>query len=806
MKISLRWVKEIIPIDLSIDEIKNLLTDIGLEVEGIESYSSIKGLDHVVTGRVISCEKHPDADRLSVTKVEIGDSAVLQIVCGAPNVAAGQKVVVAQVGATLYPSSGEPFTIKKSKIRGVESAGMLCASDELGLDDNHAGIMVLQDDTLVGIPASTYFEVYTDTIFEIGLTPNRNDAYSHYGVARDLWAALKIRNNVIYDLPKIPISTNTNTLKPLQLKVTATNECPRYAGVLIQDVQVRTSPDWLCNALKAIGQKPINNIVDITNYCLHYYGQPLHAFDFEAITDRTIEVRNALPGEKFTTLDGIERTLSGNELMIADTKYSLCMAGIYGGLSSGVNENTTSIFLESAYFNPRAIRKASQQHQLRTEAAQHFEKSIDPNHTVDVLLLAAQMITKYAGGTIASQTYDIYPIPILERQLSFDSLLLEKYSGRSWEHNELETIFSVLDIQILAKDNNIYTLSLPSYRYDVYRPVDVIEEILRIYGYNRLPIPEKLNTSITLDKNKTIYQWRTETALALKTMGFREVMNNSLSKSKYYTNIDTRNFVKLLSSINSELDILRPSMIPGILETIQYNNNRGVKQAKFFEFGHTYNYQTDYIEKPTLILASYGEVMDENIFTPSLKSDTYYHKGILSLFFENWKIKDISTEIIEKTEDLDHVIQYKNKENTILAETGAVNTAWSQLFNLKNDVYVTVIHCDSILNMLKNKQNVYKEISKFPSIRRDLAIVLNEEVSFADVKSIARQYGKTLLQNVEVFDIYRDKQKLGEGKKSMAIAMTFNDSQKTLVDAEIDALIQKIMRDCEQKLGGLIRK
>lgn len=806
MKISLQWLKEIIPLDLKIEELKDLLTDIGLEVESIEEYASIKGLDNVVIGKVIHCEKHPDADRLSLTKVDVGANEIFQIVCGAPNVAVGQIVVVAKVGAKLYPYSGESFTIKKSKIRGIESEGMICASDELGIDDNHSGIMVINENVALGTSAAEYFKVYRDTIIEIGLTPNRNDAFSHYGVARDLLAALKVRKGISYDLPKISSKENICKENPLHLDVVATDKCPRYSGIVLKDIKVMPSPDWIISKLKSIGIKPINNVVDITNYCLHYYGQPLHAFDWDAINEHTIIVREGKCEEKFVSLDGIERTLRGGELMIADTKQSLCMAGIYGGLNSGVNINTTSIFLESAYFLPSSIRQSSQYHQLRTDAAQHFEKSIDPNHTIDVLLIAAELITQHAGGKIASQTYDIYPFPILNRELIFDIKTLNKYSGLVWSFPEVENILAVLDIKVKNRENSKYLLSLPPYRYDVSREVDVIEEILRIYGYNRLPIPDKINTSITYDKNKINHTWRRETSLLLKALGYREIMNNSLSKSKYYEEKELNNAVKLLSSINTELDILRPSMLPGILETIQYNYNHGVKHGKFYEYGNIYTYEEKYKEIPLLVLASFGEVMDENIFTPNLKSSTYYQKGLLSLLFENWRITDYSTKINEKTDDLDFVVQYQNKQDVLLAYTGIIPQRWKQKFDLKTEVYITVIHCNSILKMLINKQNVYKEISKFPSIRRDLAIVLDEEIPFEDVKNIARQYGKTLIKKIEVFDIFRDKQKLGEGKKSLAISMTFKDNQKTMLDEEIDTMMQKIMRDCEQKLGGLIRK
>jgi phenylalanyl-tRNA synthetase beta chain len=806
MKISLQWLKEIIPLDLNIEALKDLLTDIGLEVESIEDYTSMRGLDNVVIGKVVHCEKHPDADRLSLTKVDIGAEDLLQIVCGAPNVAQGQIVVVAKIGATLYPYSGEPFAIKKSKIRGIESEGMICASDELGIDDNHAGIIVITDDVRVGTSAAEYFKVYQDTIIEIGLTPNRNDAYSHYGVARDLWAALKIRNGITFDLPKISTLENICHDNPVHIEVVAKDKCPRYAGIVIQDVKVKPSPEWLVNRLKSIGQKPINNIVDITNYCLHYYGQPLHAFDWDAITDHTIVVRNAYTEEKFVSLDGIERTLRGGELLIADAKHSLCMAGIYGGMHSGVNISTTSIFLESAYFSPSSIRQSSQYHQLRTDAAQHFEKSIDPEHTTDVLLIAAKLIEQYADGKIASKTYDVCPSPILRRNLQFDIQTLNKYSGLTWSNPDVEKIFAVLDIEVISKENTKYLLNLPAYRYDVNREVDVIEEILRIYGYNRLPIPDKINTSITYDKNKINHTWRSETSQVLKALGFREIMNNSLSKSKYYEQKTLHTSVKLLSSINTELDILRPSMLPGMLETIQYNYNHGVKHGKFFEFGNIYAYEEKYMEIPLLVFASYGEVMDENIFTPNLKSNTYYQKGLLSLIFENWKLSDYSTEIIENTEDLDFVLQYKNRHGVLLAYTGTISQRWKHKFDLKTDVYFTVMHCNAILKMLISKQNVYKEISKYPSIRRDLAILLDEHIQFEDVNNIALKYGKTLLQKIEVFDIFRDKQKLGDGKKSMAISMIFKDTQKTLLDEEIDVMMQKIMRDCEEKLGGLIRK
>jgi phenylalanyl-tRNA synthetase beta chain len=804
MKISLKCLKEFVAIDKTEKELADLLTDLGLEVEGIEQYISHKGgLQNIVIGKVLSCTKHPDADRLKITQVEVGEIEPLQIVCGAPNVAAGQVVVVALCGAKLYPTKGEPFDIKKSKIRGIESNGMICAEDEIGLGESHESIIVLNEDIAAGTPAATYFKIYQDTIFEIGLTPNRNDAFSHLGVARDINAAQNVREdkNNLLCLPLV--ENNTTTTNPIDIVVEDTLACPRYAGVVIDNITVKESPEFLKNFLLSVGQKPINNVVDITNYILHVFGQPLHAFDCQNIAGNKIVVRKANSKEEFVSLDGIKRTLTGEELMICDADKPMCMAGVYGGLNSGVSNKTTKIFLESAYFDPKTIRRASVFHQLRTEAASHFEKSIDPDTVVDFLHIATKMIVDLCGGNIASKTYDLYPQKILQRNINFDTKKLTKYSGKEFAKETLDKILNNIDIQIDKHDSK--TLHLPAYRYDVYRDVDVIEEVLRIYGVNRLELPNKLNTSIIIDKNSTKNNLFKEAATMLKGLGFHEIMNNSITKSKHYDD-EGANHVRLLSSINSELDILRPSMIPSALEIIQYNINHGIKNAKLFEYGNVYHVnENKYIETPQLILLSYGEVMNENINTPNLKSDTYYQKGLLSLLLNNWNIAPMQTEITNNHPYLAYAMTYQNDKG-ILAEVGEVSTHWLQKFDIKTPVSITLIYWDNLLKMLKNKQNVYKEISKFPIIRRDLSIIIEEKIQFKDLQNIATQIGKKLLKDVEVFDIYRDENKIGKGKKSLSMSLTFKDENKTLTDKEVDLLMNKIMNTCETHLNGLIRK
>ena len=833
MKISLNWLKQYIDFDLSNDELNYLLTDIGLEVESIEPFESVKGgLKGLVVGHVLEKEKHADADKLSVCKVDVG-TEVLQIVCGAPNVAAGQKVIVALVGTQLFPTTGEPFEIKKAKIRGVESSGMICAEDEIGTGTSHDGIKILDEKAVVGSSVADLFGVENDTIIEIGLTPNRTDAFSHIGVARDLVAALSFRKKTNFelklpDLKSLPKFRNSNLISDFSIEVENKIAAPKYLGLIINNIKVEESPKWLQNRLKAIGQKSINNIVDITNYVLHEFGQPLHAFDLSAIKGNKIVVKNLPAKTKFTALDNSVIELHEEDLMICDGESNpMCIAGVYGGLHSGVKNETTAIFLECAYFDPKTIRRTSTRHGLKTDAASHFEKGIDPNTTETVLLRAAQLIEEIANGKIASDIFKTENRVFEDFKVDLEISNVKRLTGADISLDDIKKILSLLEVKIESETSTILQLLIPPYRTDVTREADVIEDILRIYGFNNVPIPSKLNASVNFSNAFDTDKLYNKIADNLVNIGFYEMMNNSISKSKYQENLknsNSENWVRLLSSINTELDVMRNNMLISGLESVAHNINHKNANVKLFEFGKTYTTEnTDsipspigegnvelarqrmrqYSEKNHFAIFISGNKSTTNWNTPNKKSDFYYIKSIVDSIFSKIGITAFDAFDNELSEFFDYSLVYKKGEKQ-LAEFGKVNAAFCKLFDIKQDLFFADINWDLVIAQAKKVKSNYQEISKFPSVKRDLALLLDKKVKFDEVKSIATKFGKKILRNIELFDIYED-EKIGNDKKSYAVSFTFKDDTKTLQDADIDSVMKKLMEEYNKQLNAEIR-
>ncbi|MEN9447892.1 MAG: hypothetical protein RJA25_1182 [Bacteroidota bacterium] len=810
MKISLNWLKSYINFDITKEELQYLLTDIGLEVESMEPFESVKGgLKGLVVGHVIEREKHPDADKLSVCKVDVGNET-LQIVCGAPNVAAGQKVIVALVGTKIFPSEGEPFEIKKAKIRGVESLGMICAEDEIGLGASHAGIMVLDNSVQIGTTAADLFGVENDTLIEIGLTPNRTDAFSHIGVARDLAAALSFRKNEDYKLNLPSFKPETLNLKSnFSVQVENPTACPKYLGIIIENIQVKESPNWLKNRLKAIGQKPINNIVDITNFVLHEYGQPLHAFDLSEIKSNKIVVKNLPPKTKFLALDNSTIELHEEDLMICDGENNgMCIGGVYGGLTSGVKDNTTAIFLESAYFDPKTIRRTSTRHGLRTEAAIHFEKGINPATTEPALWRAIQLITELAGGKVSSdifkiesKTFEYFPVAL---KLSN----VKRLTGAEITKKEIKQILTLLEIQITntSEDDETWNLLVPPYRADVTREADVIEDILRIYGFNHVIIPTKLNASISFSNAFDADKLYNKTADTLVNLGFYEMMNNSITKSKYQeklTQQPAEHWVRLLSSINVELDVMRNNMLFTGLESVSHNINHKNSNVKLFEFGKSYHKETDYTEKNHLALFVSGNKSASNWNTPTRKTDFYYLKSIVDTILSKIGISNLMISEEETNEMFAYALTYKKGEKKIV-EFGKVHPTFTKLFDIKQEVFFADFNWDIILSAAKKVTIGYKEIPKYPIVKRDLALLLDKKVKFEEVKSIAEKFGKKILRNIELVDIYED-EKIGKDNKSYAVSFTFRDDTKTLQDTDIESIMKKLMEEYKSQLNAIIR-
>lgn len=808
MKISYNWLQQFLQTDWEADKTGELLTDLGLEVEGIETVESIKGsLKGVIVGEVKTCEKHSNADKLKVTTVDLGDGNPVQIVCGAPNVAAGQKVPVATVGTMLYDEKGEGFKIKKGKIRGEESHGMICAEDELGLGQSHDGIMVLDESLAPGTPCSEVFNIETDHVFEIGLTPNRADAMSHYGVARDLRAGLiQQGTNIELISPSVSDFHVDERTHKIDIEIEDKDLAPRYCGITITDVEVKESPEWIQNRLKAIGLTPKNNIVDITNYVLHELGQPLHAFDASKIRGGKVVVKTLEEGTKFTTLDDVERELSSDDIMICDADDNpLCIGGVFGGAKSGVTEHTTSIFLESAYFNPVSVRKTAKRHGLNTDASFRFERGIDINTTKYALKRAALLIEEYAGGKMSSDILDFYPVKVedFEVFLSFDNAY--KLIGQEIPKETIKKILASLDIKINSVTEAGLGLVVPSYRVDVQRESDIIEEILRVYGYNNIEFSHKLNTSISFDSDKNV---KIENIVAdqLTSIGFNETMANSLTKADYIELSDNLNAdfnVEMLNPLSNDLKVMRQSLLFSGLESVAYNINRKNNSLKFYEFGKTYHkYESGYQEDKHLTLFVTGNRTQDSWKVASQASDFFYVKGVVTALLSRLGIDKLKTTPTKSDVFSEGITLSLGK--TKLVELGVVKRTILKEFSIKQEVLFADFNWQNILGLVGKKKIKVADLPKFPAVKRDLALLLDNKVEFKEIYNLAFQSERKLLKEVDLFDVYEG-DKLPEGKKSYAVSFVLQDENKTLADKQIDKIMQKLQQTFEKSLDAVLR-
>jgi len=801
MHISIKWLKEFIAIEESAEALDHILTMTGLEVEGVSTYEEFKGgLKGLVIGEVLTCEQHPNADKLKVTTVDIGQDAPAHIVCGAPNVAAGQKVVVATIGTTLYPAKAEGFTIKKSKIRGEISEGMICAEDEIGLGNSHDGIMVLATDLPNGTPAAEYFDAATDEVLEIGLTPNRADAASHYGVARDLKAAL----NRPICFPDTQITVENNQL-PIAVEVENPEACPRYAGITLTGVKVAPSPKWLQNLLKAIGLAPINNIVDITNYVLHGLGQPLHAFDADKLVGKKIVVRTGLGGQKFTTLDGVERQLLPNDLMICDAAKPVCIAGVFGGADSGITANTQSVFIESAYFDPGYVRKTSMAHGLKTDASFRFERGVDPNMTIEALKYAAKLIKEIAGGTISSEIVDVYPSPIPHFEVTVHYQHINRLIGIEIPKERVKAILTALDISIQEERADGLLLSIPPYRVDVQREADVIEEILRIYGYNNVALSEHLSTSFLANfPEKDPEEIRLQLGRILSGDGYQGIMTNSISSWEYadWTG-QTESAVKLLNPLSSDLDVMRQNLLFSGLEVVRHNLNRRQNDLKLFEFGKSYRKSDNgYTETQQLCLMLTGSQESESWMGKQQPSDFHTLLKAVEKIFKALNIEGLQQHTTE-SQLLGYGLSYHAGKSK-LADVGIVKPNLLLKMDIEQPVFYAEIAWGNLLKRY-NKHFHTTEISKFPEVRRDLSLLMDKSLTFQEVKDVAYKTEKKLLKRINVFDVYQGPN-LGEGKKSYSVSFILQDADKTLTDKQIDKTMKKLIGRFEQELSIIIRQ
>ena len=806
MKISYNWLKQFIKIDWKSEETAALLTDLGLEVEIVEKYQSVKGgLEGIVVGHVLTCIQHPDADRLKITTVDLGNGVPVQIVCGANNVAAGQKVPVATIGTTLYDKEGVAFLIKKGKIRGQESHGMICAEDELGLGESHDGIMILDDSLAPGTPAATVFKIENDEVFEIGLTPNRADAMSHLGTARDLRAGM-LQSGVNVELITPSVSNfrvDKRTLK-IDIDVKEPKLAPRYCGVTISGIEVKPSPAWLQNRLKAIGLNPKNNIIDVTNYVLHELGQPLHAFDASKINGKIV-VQTLPAGTKFTTLDNIERSLHEEDLMICDEKGPLCIAGVFGGKKSGVSESTNSIFLESAYFNPVSIRKTAKRHQLNTDASFRFERGIDPTITEYALKRAALLIQEVAGGEITSDVVNMYPKKIEDFSVFLNFSKVAKIIGQELPKDTIKKILVSLDIKVNSVSDAGLGLTIPCYRVDVQREIDVIEEILRVYGYNNINFSKKLNATVSNSPRNEDYKMQNLIATQLNSQGFNEMMANSLTTASYVALsevLNPTNNVTMLNPLSADLATLRQSLLFSGLEAISYNINRKNADLKLFEFGKTYhNYLAGYEEKKHLALYLSGNRNQENWTNAQKPSNFFLFKGYVDGILARLGIQ--KTQNVPVISDVFSEGIAISVGTEIVVELGIVKKPILKHFGIKQEVFFADFNWALILKLISAKIK-YTEIPKYPEVRRDLALLINENVTYDSIYNIARQTEKTLLKDINLFDVYEGKN-LPEGKKSYALSFTIQDNSKTLTDVQIDKIMSKLQHNFENELGASLR-
>lgn len=787
-----------------------ILTDTGLEVESVEKIEAVKGgLEGVFVAEVLTCEKHPDADKLKVTTVTIGGEP-LQVVCGAPNVAVGQKVIIATVGCTLYPKPDEPLKMKVSKIRGVDSFGMLCAEDELGMGESHAGILVLDPETPVGTPAAKLFDLEDDYQIEIGLTPNRADAMGHIGVARDLIAYLNFHQkaNLSLNMPSVDAFKVDSTALKIDVSVENTDLCPRYLGITFKGVKIKPSPAWLQKSLRAVGLSPINNVVDVTNYVMRELGTPLHAFDVRSLNGKIV-VKTAKKGDKFETLDNVSRELSDENLMITNGNENLCIAGVFGGASSGIKDDTTEVFLESAYFNPVSVRKTAKFHGLNTDASFRFERGVDPQLTEYALKRAALLIKEVAGGEIAMEIAEVYPKPFENKIVEFSYERCNRLIGATISVEDTNAILTSLDIKVLSAADGIAQLEIPTYRVDVTREADVVEEVLRIYGFNNVPLPEKLNTSIGVFPKPNVEKIQTVLSEMLVGKGYIETLNNSLTTSAYVEKLggDTlkseRN-VPMLNPLSQELDVMRQSLLFNALEVVEHNQNRQNADLKFFEFGKVYHkYESGYAENKRLLIAISGKKERESWNSSNDVVSFYSIKGLINAVFARLGLSSMITEAALKNSILKEGVQLSVLKKKV-GEIGWINPAMKKHFGIKSDVFVADLDWDAIVECLQYVKVKYTELPKTFAVRRDFSLLLNNSTSFSEIESVARTCDKKILKEIGLFDVYEGKN-LEEGKKSYAVSFTFQDPEQTLKDNQIDAIMEKIRVELEGKLSATLR-
>lgn len=812
MKVSYNWIKNYIKTDsiaigLTPDQMSIILTDTGLEVEGLEKVETIKGgLEGVVIGEVLTKEKHPDADKLNVTTVNIGENEPLQIVCGAPNIEAGQKVVVVTVGSTLYPSPEESFKIKKSKIRGVESFGMICAEDELGLGRSHDGIIVLPNDAVVGSKAKDYYKIEDDYLIEIGLTPNRADAMGHIGVARDIKAYLNYHNKSNLEL-SIPSVKTIDLNGKFKINIEDTASCPRYAAAILKNINIAPSPDWLQNKLRIIGLCPINNVVDITNFVMHETGNPLHAFDLSVVGNE-INIRKAKAGETLTTLDGVERKLFADDLMICNANEPMCIAGIFGGETSGVQDNTTDILLEAAYFNPVVVRKTAKRHALNTDSSFRFERGIDPNQVIFAMQRAVQLLQDICGAELV-EAQDNYTNPIKDFKVEFSMDRCRKLIGTYITNEDITTILNELDITIDSTNTDCVTLNVPAYRVDVQREADVVEEVLRIYGFNNVPNPAKLNSSISFQAKPNRDKLYNLTADFLVNKGYSEIMNNSLTSSKFIEKLGSKTLnaaqnVELLNPLSNELDIMRQTLLFGGLQSIAHNQNRQHPNLRLFEFGKEYiKMDNGYFETQKIGIWLTGLKEDENWVSQSNKVSFFSIKGITEGLLQklgiwkNYQTAELKSDLFEDG----YKITIAKK---VVAEIGWIKPSILKQFGIKSQVFYADLYWDNIIDLSVMNTVKFKELPKTQFMRRDFSLLLDNSITFAQIQKIANKADRKILKEVGLFDVYEGKN-LEKGKKSYAVNFIFQDNDKTLQDKAVDKIMSKIRQGLENDLGAVLR-
>jgi phenylalanyl-tRNA synthetase beta chain len=809
MKISYKWLKEILDFKLDPHQTSALLTDIGLEVEREEEYENIKGgLQGLIVGEVKSVEKHPNADRLSITQIDLGENENFTIVCGAPNVKKGQKVVVAKPGTTIFPKNNSSFKIKNTKIRGQESFGMICAEDEIGLGDGHDGILVLDKDANIGDSAANYFNVFRDTIFEIGLTPNRADAMSHYGVARDLLAALKFKKLLPSSsaLKAIPEKSQIVTKKNIEINISIENsvQCQRYTGIVIKNIQVKPSPKWLKDILESIGIKPINNIVDVTNYVLHNFGQPLHAFDLDKIIGKEIIVRSPKDQTLFTTLDGQERKLDKEDIMICNSKKEMCLAGVFGGLESGVTDKTKSIFIESALFNPVLIRKTAKRHGLNTDASFRYERGVDPSMVLPALIQASRIITDLSGGEIASEILDVHLKETEDISFEINFEKIRKIGGIDLDNKTITELLTHLEIKVGNIKLNKALVNVPAYRNDVNREIDIAEEVLRIYGYNNIEIPEKINSSPSIPKLKTNHSIQQKISNHLVSLGCYEIMNNSLVKREYGNFLDEKsnNHISLLNPLSNDTATLRKSLIYGAVEVLKFNHFNGNPNGSIFEWGKVYSKNGNkFAQENRLLVATTGLQNEEHWFNGKLESSFFQLKGIIESVFKSLGVY-YEIEMLRKNHLWEEGLSFKKGKHK-LATIGTVRKEISNLIGFKKHYFISEIYFDSLMKIISDSKPKIKPINKFQKVFRDLSVLINEEVTMQEITSSVNQINSKLLKKTTLFDIYRDKKNIDQ--KAYGLRFEFLHSERTLKDKEVDSVMNSIQVKLKGEFNAILR-